>query len=91
MYTDKMNDLKSSPVRCSDGLIARKEILRLSVSDLREMHMHPRWVKIAETIGIDAFVMVWRHLDETTSGPTVYAVMPRYTRYLRYQRNRFIE
>ncbi|MFN2309672.1 MAG: hypothetical protein ABR553_08035 [Gammaproteobacteria bacterium] len=58
------------------------------------MGMHPRWLRIAEEIGIDAFLSMWRLLDENPPnmpGSTVYVSMPRFTRFLRYQRNRFIE
>jgi len=64
------------------------------LGELREMGMHPRWIRIAEEIGIDAFLAVWRLLDENPPnmpGSTVYVSMPRFTRFLRYQRNRFIE
>lgn len=64
------------------------------LDELRDMGMRPRWIQIAEEIGVDAFLRLWRLLDENPPnmpGSTVYVSMPRFTRYLRYQRNRFIE
>lgn len=64
------------------------------LDELRDMGMRPRWIQIAEQIGVDAFLVLWRLLDENPPnmpGSTVYVSMPRFTRFLRYQRNRFIE
>lgn len=64
------------------------------LDELRDMGMRPRWLYLAEQIGVDAFLTMWRLLDENPPnmpGSTVYVSMPRFTRFLRYQRNRFIE
>ncbi|MFZ5621134.1 MAG: hypothetical protein ACOY5W_08955 [Pseudomonadota bacterium] len=88
-----------SPDNCSDFEIHGRGQKNRGATDprldeLREMGMRPRWIHIAEQIGVDAFLVLWRLLDENPPnmpGTTVYVSMPRFTRYLRYQRNRFVE
>ncbi len=66
----------------------------MCLDDLRAMGMHQRWLLLAEKIGLDAFLTFWNVMDENPTnmpGTTVYVSMPRRTRLLRYQRNRFIQ
>jgi hypothetical protein len=53
------------------------------------------WLRVAEAIGIDAFLATWRILDadpSTWHNETILRVRLRpYRSYLRYQRNRYIE
>jgi hypothetical protein len=54
--------------------------------------MHNRWLQLAERIGMDAFLELWRTLDEdeTRAGTSILISMPRLSRFLRYQRNQSI-
>lgn len=64
------------------------------LDELRDMGVRPRWLHVAATLGVDAFLTLWRMLDEdppTLQGSSIYVSMPRFSRYLRYQRNRYIE
>lgn len=84
--------LETTSLRPSEQQATREADPRLD--ELHDMGMHPRWLHIAEAIGLDAFLLVWRLLDENPPnipGSKVCVSMPRFTRYLRYQRNRFIE
>lgn len=68
-------------------------------AELRRIGLPRMWLIVAETIGFDAFLDVWRRLTEAgdTSGygrETGGLKMPSlrsYDAYLRYQRNRYIE
>lgn len=52
-------------------------------------------LRIARAIGVDAFLTVWRMLDEEPAYRTdkgdLQVTMRPFRSYLRYQRNRFIE
>lgn len=55
------------------------------------------WLRIAETIGVDAFLAMWFILDaepsfqELAPGEPIRITLRRYSSWLRYQRNRYIE
>lgn len=52
------------------------------------------WLQVAEAIGIDAFLAMWRILDADESlheDNMVQAHLRPYRSYLRFQRNRYIE
>lgn len=65
------------------------------LEEFRRMGLGRVWLQVAEEIGADAFLAVWRILDADPSSwhnETILRVMLRpYRSYLRYQRNRFIE
>jgi hypothetical protein len=53
------------------------------------------WLRVADAIGTDAFLAMWRILDQepslhTERGDIEIHLRP-FTSYLRYQRNRYIE
>jgi hypothetical protein len=65
------------------------------LDELSEMGLQRSWLTVAEQIGVDAFLQVWRILDsdrsnETTDGRRLVP-MRSYSSYERYQRNRYIE
>ena len=53
------------------------------------------WMRIAEAIGVDAFLTTWKFLDaeygDVQPGEVLRIHLRRYRSYLRYQRNRVIE
>lgn len=67
------------------------------LDDLDRMGMPAHWIKVAEAIGVDAFLTMWRVLDSEPSlwddipGSPMHIRLRRYESYLRYQRNRLIE
>jgi len=58
------------------------------IKSLRDMKIGTTWIEIAEDIGFENFMAVWRRLgqDESTR-----IRMPPYTKWVRYQRNQFIK
>lgn len=67
------------------------------MDDLRAMGMPTVWLEIADDIGSDAFLRIWHRLDrqysfqEAGSGEPLRIRLRRFSSYLRYQRNRYIE
>lgn len=65
------------------------------LDELRRMGLPRVWLRVAEAIGIDAFLTTWRILDadpSTWHNETILRIRLRpYRSYLRYQRNRYIE
>lgn len=57
---------------------------------LREMGMHSRWITIAERVGMDDFLFIWRVLDGTRLKTTPMLSIPRFSRYLSFMRNQRI-
>lgn len=53
------------------------------------------WIKIAESIGFDSFLNMWRMLDEEpqlqTDKGDLAITLRSFRSYLRFQRNRYIE
>ena len=66
------------------------------IQELREMGLGKKWLMIAEAIGFDAFMAMWRILDsddiEDTgiSSDRIRVWVPAFNRYLKFQRNRYI-
>lgn len=65
------------------------------VDELREMGLPAHWIRVAEMIGHDAFIAMWRTLDAEPSLLTELGHLEVRLRtfrcYLRYQRNRYVE
>jgi hypothetical protein len=65
------------------------------LEELREMGLQRIWLDIAEKIGVDAFLSMWRILDsdQTSIENSGRLMVPirAYGTYLRYQRNRYVE
>lgn len=65
------------------------------LNELYAMGLHGMWLEVAETIGVDNFLAMWRILDVHPSNYEDNGMklipMRRYKSYLRYQRNRYIE
>jgi hypothetical protein len=67
----------------------------MRLAELRTMGIAAPWLRVADAIGVDAFLAVWRILDQESSFRSDQGdIVPRlraYRSYLRYQRNRYIE
>ncbi|SCX40654.1 hypothetical protein [Nitrosospira sp. Nsp1] len=65
------------------------------LDELQKMGLQRVWINIAEKIGVDNLLIAWRMLDsdETNHGDDGRLLIPirRYSTYIRYQRNRYIE
>lgn len=65
------------------------------IDDLRLIGLSPVWLGVAETIGVDAFLAMWRYLDGCPQiwhdSGQLKMWLRRFESYRRYQRNRFIE
>lgn len=62
--------------------------------ELREMGLQRVWLDVAEEIGVDEFLKVWRLLssdDANIDSGRLMIPIRSYSTYLRYQRNRYIE
>jgi len=65
------------------------------IDELRQMGLQRVWLEVAEAIGVDNFLMMWRILDSDQASicDDGRLLMPirNYRTFLRYQRNRYIE
>lgn len=65
------------------------------LEELKKMGLQHVWIRVAEEIGFDAFLSVWRILDADPAsyggGGRLEIPLRAYSSYLRYQRNRYIE
>lgn len=65
------------------------------LNELHEMGLQRVWLEVAESIGVDAMLAMWRILsgDPSSIGDDGRILVPirSYSAYLRYQRNRYIE
>lgn len=64
--------------------------------ELTEMGMPAVWLSVAQEIGVDAFLKMWRILDKeqsmlSESESLIEIKMRRYRSYQRYIRNRYVE
>ncbi|MCW5624080.1 MAG: hypothetical protein KIT73_05095 [Burkholderiales bacterium] len=64
------------------------------LGELQAIGLHPAWLGVAKTIGVDAFLAAWRVLDASVR-PSERGVLElqlrSYRSFLRYQRNRYID
>lgn len=65
------------------------------LDELREMGLPRAWLEVGEAIGVDALMKTWRILDRDefnhSENGRMLVPMRRYSTFLRYQRNRYIE
>jgi hypothetical protein len=65
------------------------------LEELREMGVQRAWLEVAEAIGVDDFLKVWRILDADSTNKTEdgrrLVPMRSYSCFVRFQRNRYIE
>jgi hypothetical protein len=68
------------------------------LQELRDMGLQRVWLDVAEEIGVDDFLKVWRILDSSDAGQArkgedgrIMIPIRCYDSFLRYQRNRYIE
>lgn len=60
--------------------------------ELKEIGLAKHWLDVASVIGIDNFLAMWAIMSdcESVQAEKHYAYVPRYSVWIRYQRNRFI-
>ena len=69
------------------------------MDELRRIGLPRAWLIVAETVGVDAWLEVWRRLSAAEfntwvrrdTGGTRMPMLRSYDAYLRYQRNRYIQ
>lgn len=66
------------------------------VDELRTMGLPRLWLDVAELIGVDNFLAMWRRLDQDfleaePEDEQILVKLRPYRSYLRFQRNRYIE
>lgn len=75
-------------------LLPRETLADPRLLDLKRMGLHHTWQKVAEAIGMDAFLTMWRILDSEEQfrhyKGNLEINLRRYSSYTRYQRNAFI-
>ena len=75
------------------NLVSEKKI-DPRIIELQEMGLSQRWLNIAYKIGFDSFMIMWRELDTDELGDSgsdrIRIWVPKFSRYLKYQRNRYI-
>lgn len=64
------------------------------LDELQALGLHPTWQKVAAEIGMDAFLAMWRLVDQEQQWHhpkgTLEIPLRHYASYLRYQRNQYI-
>jgi hypothetical protein len=62
------------------------------LSELREIGLASHWLDVASSIGVDNFLTMWAILSncDAVQDEKHYAYVPRYSIWIRYQRNRVI-
>lgn len=63
------------------------------LAELLEMGLSKQWLRVAERIGVDAFLATWQILDEFNNDGYQNKRrlrVPLYSRYWRYQRNKVV-
>jgi len=65
----------------------------LSLDELRRMGLAEMWLEVSELVGPDRFVRIWECIDRHASEDygNLRIRIPRFRRFLRYQRNRYIQ
>lgn len=70
---------------------AQKNARDPRIEELRKIGLGAQWTDVADAIGFDAFVAMWRALDHHAAGENQRLYIPRFSAYARYQRNRYIQ
>lgn len=64
------------------------------LDELRQMGLHATWQRVAEEIGVDAFLAMWRIVDKEEQWHhvkgTLVIPLRHYASYTKFQRNQFI-
>lgn len=70
--------------------IAQREDLR--IRELSEIGLAAHWLEVADAIGVDSFLAMWKILSNSDSvqDNKHYVYVPRFAIWRRYQRNRVI-
>ena len=77
---------------CSDSEVCLQQKSTASLSELSAMGVPRTWCNVAAAIGIEAFLEMWQILDQSHDqgaelNGSIRVTVPRYERFLRYQRN----
>ncbi len=78
----------------SEILKNEKKTADLILAELKEMGLRAELLSVAEKIGADNFLQVWQLLDsdcESLHRGELRVSFPRFTKYLRFQRDLFIK
>lgn len=87
----------STPKISRPRLVSSSDVRDPRLDELARMGLQRHWLNVAEAIGVDAFLVMWRVLDAEQSlwrdppGAGLLIRLRRYESYLRFQRNRYIE
>ena len=65
---------------------------QLEHDELRHLGLSPMWLEVSRAVGPEAFVQIWEILDRhaTEDYGNLRLRIPRFRRFLRHQRNRFL-
>jgi hypothetical protein len=61
------------------------------LGELRAIGLSRTWLDVAEAIGMEAFLSMWRLLDDRLQEDDRRPFLPQFSSYLRFQRNRLIQ
>lgn len=75
---------------CNDSDVLEKNFFDPRVGEIRKIGLSACWVEIAEEIEFEAFLKVWQKLDAASSIDERGLYVPKFSSWLRYQRNRVI-
>ncbi|WP_422452472.1 hypothetical protein [Endozoicomonas sp. ALC066] len=81
---------------CTDSEVCHLQNSAMPLSELSAMGVSFTWQKVAAAIGIEAFLKLWQILDQSHDqgaelNSSIRVTVPRYERFLRYQRNQVIK
>lgn len=89
----------SSPPTCRVGggypdicTKKKREVKDFQMADLHALRLQRHWLEIAVLIGVENFIAMWRVLcqEVDSRGDSQRIYIPRFSKYLRLQRNRVI-
>jgi len=81
------------PNICNSDRFSKKNARADSrLAELREIGLAAHWLDVAASIGVDNFLTMWAILSncDAVQDEKHYAYVPRYSVWMRYQRNRVI-
>ncbi|WP_157673624.1 hypothetical protein [Endozoicomonas ascidiicola] len=78
------------------NICSSSEVSGSALSELASMGVSKTWLDVAAVIGVPAFLEMWQVLDQAIDqgaelNSSIRVTVPRYERYLRYQRDQVIK
>ncbi len=74
--------------------IYEKMLVDNRIDELKEYGLSEMWVEVAEAIGYDQFIHIWQILDKRNiqmgNQDNARMRVPMFTRYMKFQRNKYI-